>query len=561
MAQYLRGDEIPACVHRVALRRGGPDNIEPAPESDDVARRRRAAQEHRRDVLRALSREQTDAKIAHDDEESASLMTRGCDVIITSHLAPDEAGVRLAHVQALVRVGRAERGFTYAPLLIKNHEVVGTSRARHVLAGTLERIRPQDAVVAQGLGVRSSQSMTRTGLALAHATRVLSSLGHGDLESRGGIIDRHGDLWWISLSDPSLTKINLEAYDRLYLERLEVLRAHEQWRREGGPFPTQSYWHRDCPDCPYRAYCADGLEKRDDVSLVRFTTREQQMVLRDRGVATRARLAQLDSARAHHGAGGPTDLVGVEEELARSISKLDELIFRARVHVRGTPLRIVESDRLGCPRADVEVDVDMESNGSAAYLWGGLVTSRAGSKQVSEGYRAFVEWGELSREAEAANFAEFWKWLLNVRSSALERGLTFAAYCFWAHAENRAMDRAVSAPRPGGPTLHDLEAFRTGHPSQWIDVHETVKSQVQTAGPLGLKQLATYAGFRWRDPTPGGEASLAWYEEAVRDDSPAAHGARQRLLEYNEDDCRATRSLRDWLDGPARTLPSRYDVP
>jgi predicted RecB family nuclease len=93
----------------------------------------------------------------------------------------------------------------------------------------------------------------------------------------------------------------------------------------------------------------------------------------------------------------------------------------------------------------------------------------------------------------------------------------------------------------------------------WIDMHEEVKRQIQTEGPFGLKQLAVAAGFHWRDPNPSGEASMLWYEVARRDDSPGAVASRERIMAYNEDDCRATKALRDWLNGPARLLAHRDD--
>ena len=49
---------------------------------------------------------------------------------------------------------------------------------------------------------------------------------------------------------------------------------------------------------------------------------------------------------------------------------------------------------------------------------------------------------------------------------------------------------------------------------------------------------------------------MAWYKEAAAGDE----SARQRLLEYNEDDVLATRALREWLDGPARSLPHLDDT-
>ena len=52
---------------------------------------------------------------------------------------------------------------------------------------------------------------------------------------------------------------------------------------------------------------------------------------------------------------------------------------------------------------------------------------------------------------------------------------------------------------------------------------------------------------------------MLWYEAARRDDSPGAVASRERIMAYNEDDCRATKALRDWLNGPARLLAHRDD--
>jgi predicted RecB family nuclease len=201
----------------------------------------------------------------------------------------------------------------------------------------------------------------------------------------------------------------------------------------------------------------------------------------------------------------------------------------------------------------------MESYDDATYLWGAYVSVAQPTDGVREGYHAFVEWNELTRESEARNFRSFWEWLEEVRTRCAEQGRTFAAYCFWAQAEDGAMNRAVDPPLPDGPTAADLFAFRSTTPSIWIDLHEQVKRQIQTEGPFGLKQLAVAAGFHWRDANPSGEASMLWYEEARRDESPEALASRARIMDYNEDDCRATKALRDWLNGPARHLAHRDD--
>jgi predicted RecB family nuclease len=367
----------------------------------------------------------------------------------------------------------------------------------------------------------------------------------------------------LELASTSLSKSSLGAYDEYYLERIDVLEALDTWFEVGGEFPTSPYWHRECLTCEFQDHCERELEAVDDVSLTRFTSIEQQHLLRSQGVATRAALAHLDPLRAvqlRAKTAAPDERFSIEDVLCRSIERLDELIYRARAHVRDTPLRILDVARMGCPTADVEVDIDMESYGDRTYLWGASVTVRGDVVGIVSEHATFVEWGELSRDAEAQLFANFWSWFIDLRARCHDQGRSFAAYCFWAQAEDGAMNRAVDKPVEGGPTKKDLDEFRRSVPTEWIDIHDVAKAQIQTEGPLGLKQLAMAAGFHWRDANPSGEASMLWYEVATRQHGDVAFASRQRILDYNEDDCRATRALRDWLNGGAQQLAHRDDL-
>ena len=561
MPKPLRGDEIPACVHRVALNRGGPTPLERPAPSPEMAKRRRDAEAHRRATLEDLAAHHPEARTARGPDETRDLIARGVAVILSPGPLADPGAGRVASLQALIRVGRVDEAFAYAPVLVKNSEVVEAAPTRRILEGTLASPAPGEAVYHEGLTARSSLSVVRAGLSLSHATRVLQALGAGDPGARGAVVDRHRRVWWFDLVGGAYPRFNLAAYDALYEERRGVLDAHERWRAGTDAYPTAPYWHRECLECPYHDTCETQLEAHDDVSLTRFTSLDQQILLREHGVATRADLARLDPARARAARARVLTThveLAPEDHLGRAIDKLDDLIYRARAHARATSLRTRDPGAMGCPTADLEVDVDMESNGDATYLWGALVTARDATGALDEGYHSFAEWGALDAAAEARLFARFWSWFDALRERTRARGATFAAYCFWAQAEDGAMNRAVAAALPDGPSAADLDAFRATRPTQWVDLHEQVQRQIQTEGPYGLKHLAGAAGFHWRDAHPSGEASMAWYEEAVSGGANAP-GARRRLLEYNEDDCRATRALRAWLNGPARDLPHRDD--
>jgi len=59
-----------------------------------------------------------------------------------------------------------------------------------------------------------------------------------------------------------------------------------------------------------------------------------------------------------------------------------------------------------------------------------------------------------------------------------------------------------------------------------------------------IKTLAKYLGFSWRDKHPSGAASIEWFNRYITNKNP---DIRQRILDYNEDDCRATRVLLDGI--------------
>jgi predicted RecB family nuclease len=528
----------------------------------EIQRRQRDAEEHRRETLAEIQGLHPDAALPKSSDETTQLMHDGVELIVRPRVAEDFTGRRRTSVHALVRVGRVNERYSYAPILIKNNEIFETAATRRILEGSLTNLKPSDATFTDGVGPRPTPTVTRNGISLAHATRVLGALGHDDPSARVAMIDRHRRVWWFDLASTNYPRFNLATYDEHYAQRLAVVNAHDVWQRSGGDFPTSPYWHRDCPDCPYSLHCESELDVTDDVSLTRFTNLDQQVLLHEQGIDTRAQLARLDPLRArqaHHKVLSAHADYEREDFLGRTIEKLDDLIYRSRAHVRGSSLRTVDSASMGCPSADVEIDVDMESYDEMTYLWGATVTIHHPVEGVDAGYRAFVEWQSLTSDSEAEIFAEFWNWFSEIRRRCEEQNRSVAAYCFWAQAEDGAMNRAVATPRANGPTSEDLNAFRNCSPSQWIDLHEQAKRQIQTEGPLGLKQLAGAAGFQWRDANPSGEASMLWYEVASNDDSEPAVASRQRILEYNEDDCRATKALRDWLNGPARSLPHRDD--
>lgn len=81
-----------------------------------------------------------------------------------------------------------------------------------------------------------------------------------------------------------------------------------------------------------------------------------------------------------------------------------------------------------------------------------------------------------------------------------------------------------------------------------IDVHKVATDSVAfpTYGN-GLKQVATFLGFTWRHKDVDATESIALYLDYIA--NPKKNKDKLKLiLDYNEDDCIATRVIKDWLE-------------
>lgn len=550
------------CAYRTVLEHDAvePVSVAAAAALDDAVRRRvDAAGRHRRDVgVAILALHGPRAVDARRDVTTtlAALERDDLDVVVDPMLPPDPVARRHGAPSLLVADRRGDATTSWRPVDVHNH-LLTDEGAGTLAVTTLGAPWPSAAVLEEGRRLRKGGVWRRDALRLAHHHRRLEALGHGGPGALCGVVDRSGALWWLAL-DAALDDRGapLAQYDARFAERVALLEATEARAADPArPRPGAAWWHRECEDCPFAGHCHRTLEVGDDVSLVRFTSAADQALLRAHGVSTRRALAALDLGLVARGAaiddepaepGEPTAL-----SVGRRVRDAERLVRRARVEVAGSMLRLVDRDALDAHRRDVEIDFDMESYDNATYLWGALVTVRRETPGVHPGYRAFAEWGELDAGAEGRLFARFFGWLAETVGAARAAGRTVGCYCFWEHAERAQMRRAMDAGVDGLPTEADLRAVLL---DPLVDVHRLVTDQIQTAGPAGLKVVASAAGFSWRDDTPSGEASMAWYEAARGGDPAVTKAAVGRILAYNEDDCLATRALRAWLDGPARDL-------
>lgn len=228
---------------------------------------------------------------------------------------------------------------------------------------------------------------------------------------------------------------------------------------------------------------------------------------------------------------------------------LPTVIDQARASNGGGPFLARGLLRPKVRLADVEVDVDMENIDDGVYLWGTLVSGTAPALDqvgVEAGYRPFFSWDPVDAGVQLDVFDRFWAWLSDLRHRCRSLGLSFAAYCYTSAEHNKMVQILDEAPRPVPGRREAIEDLVAS--PDWVDMYQVVRASLVVGHGFGLKKIAPLAGFGWRDPDAGGLQSMNWYREAVNNPSPEARSHnRGRLLQYNEDDVRATHAVRHWL--------------
>jgi predicted RecB family nuclease len=362
---------------------------------------------------------------------------------------------------------------------------------------------------------------------------VIGTDGLADLDTAGMT------LTWFDLDVPAFVTFSrsqgkakrtaLQHYDFEHAIRLDIARAAA--RRTGSaddPEPlVQPVFTEECGTCPWHDHCLAiaGDLASASVTAGRLDVREWRAL--DRlGITTRDQLCGLD---VEHWPLLDDYLLEVTHQ-SRPVERLHTAVRRARMARDGIRLVRETTGAIDVPRADVEIDFDLEDAEGRVYLWGALVTAPDGAAA----YVPHVSWQPLDEQSERELAQEFVSWLREQRDAAAARGQSTLAFHYTSH-ELSHLRRIL-----GADEVADVAPI-------FVDLYPVVSEHYFGASGLGLKQVAQHFGFAWRDEEPNGLLSQLWYLEAVGDDVVRAEAARQRLLDYNEDDVRATLVTRNGM--------------
>ena len=191
------------------------------------------------------------------------------------------------------------------------------------------------------------------------------------------------------------------------------------------------------------------------------------------------------------------------------------------------------SQPVSLPVSNLEVffDIEVDPMHDHTYLHG-FIERRNGDNATERYTAVFAE--HLSPIEERDAFARAWGYL-QARPSAVIYFYSPYERTYWRKLRERYPDVCSEA---------QLESLFT--PPRSVDLYTDVVRPA-TEWPTrdhSIKTLAKFLGFKWRDTHPSGAASIEWFARWTETGDPTI---RQRILDYNEDDCRATRVLLDGI--------------
>lgn len=336
---------------------------------------------------------------------------------------------------------------------------------------------------------------------------------------RGYIWDVHGEEVLYDFSSPQSPKTPTTLWEK-YLDLLETAQGIIAQSETTLP----AYSSGTCKNCHWYTLCTQQLRQANDLTLIPFLgrTKRDKLITHCRTVKD---LAEADLEKFIQGK--KTIFPGIRSDMLATLQRRAQLLSDPAKP--GPYLK----EPLHFPAVEIEVffDIEVDPMRDVCYLHG--FVERRGQDNASERYLAFYA-DDPTPAAEKKAFQDAWTYFQSVPSAVV----------YYYSKYERTIWRKLQKKYPSVATVEEIEALFAHQKS--IDLYFDVvlnKTEWPTHD-FSIKTLAKYLGFAWRDTHPSGAASIEWYHRWVGSKDTAV---KQRILDYNEDDCRATRVLLDGL--------------
>lgn len=356
------------------------------------------------------------------------------------------------------------------------------------------------------------------GVQLALYTDILERKGVSP-GRRGFIWDVHGEEVPYDFSAP-YGKRKPRTLWQDYEETLALAEAIVNQGNETEP----AYSSGICKLCHWYSQCMDQLEDKNDLTLIPELGRSKRDVLIDQ-VSSIDELAAINPDAFIRGKKtvfpgiGPSTLIKLYER-AKLISAGDD----AQPYLRA-PVTLPVFER------ELFFDIEVDPMRDHCYLHGFI--ERMGGDNSSERFVAFFA-DDVDEASERKAFAEAWAYMQANQPCAI----------YYYSKYERTIYRKLQEKYPDVCSADEIEALFD--PATAVDLYFDVvlKATEWPTRDFSIKSIAKFLGFAWRDTHPSGAASIEWFDQWIKTGDPKV---KQRILDYNEDDCIATRVLLDGI--------------
>lgn len=277
-----------------------------------------------------------------------------------------------------------------------------------------------------------------------------------------------------------------------------------------------------CKNCVWYSTCLKTLEEANDLTLIFMLGRAKRDALIDQ-ISTLRELAEINPEGFLTDKGKKTVFPGIGPDSLRK--------YQARALLAVTkdaqPYLTMPISLPTNPR-ELFFDIEVDPMRDICYLHG-FVERFEGAEQ----YHAFFS-DKADAQSEREAFRAAWTYLQSRRPCAM----------YYYSKYERTLYRKLQAKYPDVCSADEIESLFSDPASVDLLYDVVTKATEWPTKDYSLKTLAKFLGFSWRDVHPSGAASIEWFDKWVRSGDVEV---RNRILEYNEDDCRATRILLDGL--------------
>ncbi len=282
----------------------------------------------------------------------------------------------------------------------------------------------------------------------------------------------------------------------------------------GGQDASEPVLCSTCHQCAWYRKCRRWVERNQDPTLL-FFVGQNKFQLKQVGLRTVADIAGMDVSKY---------LKPANKIPRMGKTNLSRMKQRAEVVLSGEPI-VHHGFELPTGKFEIYFDIEDDPTRDLTYLYGMIEADGHGDWR----YHYFLA---ESPDDEEKTVREFWDYV----SQASD-----AVFYVYSSKERSSLRRLME--RYGlDPTVYDQ--YVGCEYDLYTDL--VVKYSDWPSYTYGIKSIAKQIGFSWRDPDPSGANSIVWYNEYLQ--APSRKDRLQRILEYNEDDCRAMIAIKEYFE-------------